>query len=306
MRLFILFTVTMAFYLLNSDRQDNSFSFLGNQDQAPLFTFGVFADAQYCDCEPSGTRFYRNSYMKMEEALNLFKEVKPDFIINLGDLIEKDFSSFAPLMKMIEKSGLKVYHVPGNHDFSVEQKYKKRVLPLLCGKNGYYSFVHNSFRFIVLNGNEISTYGPGTKSQVKEAEEYIERLKAEGEPNFHDWNGGTGKGQTAWLKSELDASAAAGEKVFILCHFPVWPENEHNMFNYREIIEILKNYSNIIAWFSGHNHTGNYGNTHMIHFVNFKGMVETENQNSFAIIEVYGNKIWIKGYGRERSMILAY
>jgi len=37
-----------------------------------------------------------------------------------------------------------------------------------------------------------------------------------------------------------------------------------------------------------------------------KGMVETENTNSFAMVEVYNNRIWIKGYGREKSQILAY
>jgi hypothetical protein len=44
----------------------------------------------------------------------------------------------------------------------------------------------------------------------------------------------------------------------------------------------------------------------MIHFVTFKGMVETDANNSFALVEVYKNKIWIRGYGREKSQILAY
>jgi hypothetical protein len=60
------------------------------------------------------------------------------------------------------------------------------------------------------------------------------------------------------------------------------------------------------ALFAGHNHSGNYGNFNMIHFITMKGMVETEEANSFAIVEVYKNKIWIKGYGREKSQILAY
>jgi hypothetical protein len=35
-------------------------------------------------------------------------------------------------------------------------------------------------------------------------------------------------------------------------------------------------------------------------------MVETENTGSFARVDVYGNKIWITGSGREKSQILAY
>jgi hypothetical protein len=32
-----------------------------DQSQKPLFSFGVIADVQYCDCESEGTKFYRLS-----------------------------------------------------------------------------------------------------------------------------------------------------------------------------------------------------------------------------------------------------
>jgi hypothetical protein len=124
--------------------------------------------------------------------------------------------------------------------------------------------------------------------------------------NAMEWNGGLGSEQISWLKKELDASNATNEKVFIFCHFPLVPENVHNLLNYKEVLALLENYHNIIAWFNGHNHAGNYGNFNMIHFVNFKGMVETESANSFAIVDVYKNKLWIRGSGREKSQILAY
>ena len=91
-----------------------------------------------------------------------------------------------------------------------------------------------------------------------------------------------------------------------MCHFPVFPAEEHNLLNYKDVLTILEGYHNIIAWFNGHNHAGNYGNFNMIHFITMKGMVETETTNSFALVEVYKNKIWIKGSGREKSQILAY
>ncbi len=292
--------VEMAFY--NNKQGEPS-----AQGKEYFFCFGVFADAQYCDCEPSGTRFYRNSLLKLNNALQSFREAEVSFVINLGDLIEKDYDSFGPVMDAINKSGIKIHHVAGNHDFSVEQKDKKHVLQLLTGgKKGYYSFVNGKFRFIVLDGTEISTYGPGKKSIIKNAEFMISQIREAGDPNWHEWNGGISSVQLFWLRKQLDEAIASEEKVFIICHFPVWPENEHNLFNYREVIDLLKNYPNIIAFFSGHNHAGNYGNTNMIHFVNFKGMVETDELNSYAIVEVYRNKIWIKGFGRERSMILAY
>ena len=62
----------------------------------------------------------------------------------------------------------------------------------------------------------------------------------------------------------------------------------------------------IIAWFNGHNHAGNYGNFNKIHFLTMKGMVETETSGSYALVEVYFNKVWIRGSGREKGQILAY
>jgi len=306
MKLLTLFTFTMAMFIFCSGVTKKPVQYEDKQEQSPIFSFGIITDVHYCDCEPSGSRFYKNSYQKLEEAFHSFREINPVFIINLGDLIERDYSSFTPVLKLMEESGFRIYHIAGNHDFTVESKYKKRILTLLRIKEGYYSFSFEQFRFIVLNGNEISIYGPGGKAKIKRAEEMIAKLKAEGEPNFHDWNGAIGEKQISWLKTQLNESAVKGEKVFIICHFPVWPPNEHNLLNYKEIIELLGNYNNIIAWFSGHNHAGNYGNSNMIHHYTFKGMVETENSNSYAIVEVYKNKIWIKGYGREKNMILAY
>ena len=44
----------------------------------------------------------------------------------------------------------------------------------------------------------------------------------------------------------------------------------------------------------------------MIHFLTMKGIVESEKAGAWSLVEVYRNKIWIKGSGRERSQILAY
>ena len=52
---------------------------------------------------------------------------------------------------------------------------------------------------------------------------------------------------------------------------------------------------------NGHNHAGNYVFQYGIHFVNLKGMVETETENAFSIISLIDKQIEIKGFGREES-----
>jgi manganese-dependent ADP-ribose/CDP-alcohol diphosphatase len=277
-----------------------------DQSQKPLFSFGIITDVHHCDYEPEGSRFYNKSLSKLRDALNTLKEDSVDFLVNLGDIIDRDFASYEPVLEAMNSSGLKTYHCLGNHDFSVEPKYKRRLPLPMPDKSGYYSFIHGGFRFIVLNGNEMSIYASTNKAVISKAEKYIEELKAEGLINALDWNGGIGAKQLEWLNSQLVEATAKNEKVFIFCHFPTFPENIHNLLNYREVNAILGNYHNIITWFAGHNHMGNYGNFNMTHFVTLKGMVETENTNAWSVVEVYRNKIWIKGSGRERSQILAY
>ncbi|MDQ1332014.1 MAG: Metallophos protein [Bacteroidota bacterium] len=278
----------------------------GSQAQKPLFSFGVIADVQYCDCEPKGSRYFRMSPLKLREAVNSLKVDSVAFLINLGDLIDRDYSSFKPVLDILDSSEIKTWHLTGNHDYSVDSQLKKRLPVPMPSKEGFYSFNHKNFRFIALNGNELSTYGAGGRSQKKAAQKYLSSLRDSGSVNAMDWNGGMSRKQLGWLNDQLEEAAAKGEKVFILCHFPVYPENVHNLLNSNEVLEILSKYDNIIAWIAGHNHSGNYGNFNQIHFITMRGMVETEASGSFAIIEVYRNKIWIKGSGGEKSQILAY
>lgn len=276
------------------------------QSQKSFFSFGIVADVQYCNCDPEGTRFYRNSLSKLRNAVNSLRQDSIDFLVNLGDLIDRDYGSFKAVLNIIDSSGIKTYHCTGNHDYTVDDRYKRRLPVPMPSKVGYYSFVHKNFRFIFLNGNELSTYSSTNKSSIRQAQNYIAALKNEGNINAIDWNGGMSPAQIAWLDKQLDEATQKNQKAFIMCHFPVYPENMHNLLNYREINAVLEKYHNVITWFSGHNHAGNYGNFNMIHFVTIKGMVETENTGSFALVEVYHNKIWIKGSGRERGQILAY
>ncbi|MBA4322815.1 MAG: hypothetical protein C0408_08370 [Odoribacter sp.] len=173
-------------------------------------------------------------------------------------------------------------------------------------KPDIFSFVYDNFRFICLNGNELSTYATINRSDIKDANDYILKLNNDGDINGLDWNGGLSNKQFLWLTDQLNTATRNSEKVFIMCHFPVYPPNEYNLLNYRDLLTVIEGYNNIIAWFSGHNHAGNYGNFNMVHFITMKGMVETENTNSFALVEVYKNKIWIHGSGREKSQILGY
>jgi manganese-dependent ADP-ribose/CDP-alcohol diphosphatase len=274
------------------------------QNNSPLFSFGLITDVQYADCESAGTRYYRNSPGKLKSSIDTFKKNRVSFIVNLGDLIDRDFKSFKPVMDILYSSGLKTYHCTGNHDYNVENYYKDKLPVAGLSESGYYSFSLNGYRLVFLNGNEISTYASPDQNIIQESEDFIRKLKEEGSVNAIDWNGGIGKEQLTWLDNQLDEASAARQHVLIFCHFPLAPEDIHNLLNYREVLSHIENNSTVIAWINGHNHAGNYAMVNGIYYLTFKGMVETETVNSFSILEVYRDKILVRGFGNEKDQIL--
>src|SRR3954466_15736768 len=56
----------------------------------PKVRFGLITDLHYADRPPAGTRHYRETPAKLAEAARHFAEARPDFVVELGDLIAAD------------------------------------------------------------------------------------------------------------------------------------------------------------------------------------------------------------------------
>ncbi|WP_176330408.1 metallophosphoesterase [Oceanobacillus rekensis] len=275
---------------------------LANSAEKPKIEFGLVPDAQYCDCEVNGTRYYRNSVDKLIEAAQTFNERDIDFTVQTGDLIDRDASSFStmlPIYNMIE--GPK-YHVLGNHDFPMTTD---EIVNILDMPNQYYDFKHKNWRFVVLDTNDLSLYAnPEGSEKYQQAEAMYDHLVEDGAINGQTWNGGVSNEQLLWLREVLNKAEKANEKVVVFGHKPVYPENNHNVWNDEEVVKELEAAGNVVAYFNGHNHAGNYAMKKGIHYVTLQGMVETENTNSYSIVQVYKDRLEIDGYGREQDRVL--
>lgn len=262
---------------------------------------GVFADCQYCDCETAGSRFYRNSLSKLEGCINEFNQTEEiEFIIGLGDLIDRDFASFDKVNPILSKAKKPVFQVIGNHDLEVEKEDLEKVPSKLNLAEAWYSFPKNNWHFIFLNGNDI-TFHSNNPEIVKQATEITNKLKKDGKPNPHNWNGGVGQKQLEWLNNELQQAETKNLKVAIFCHYPLLPFEAHALWNSEDVLAILKKFNCVKIYLNGHNHAGNYVHQNGIHFVNLKGMVETENENAFSVFNFTDKQIEIVGFGREGS-----
>ena len=164
----------------------------------------------------------------------------------------------------------------------------------------YYAFEVKGWRFVVLDGNDISFHAyPGGSEKYQEAAEYYKQNKVKSPK----WNGAVGARQLSWLKTVLEKASREGENVVIYCHFPIYPKNVHNLWNAEEILAVLEAYSCVKAYINGHNHNGNYGIKEGIHYLTLKGMVDTD-QTSYAVINVYEDRLKVIGYGREENRIM--
>ena len=253
------------------------------------------------------TRYYRNSLKKLEKAVLEYNSRDLDFVIQLGDLIDRDFSSYHEVLSIYRRLEIPGYHVLGNHEFKVESEEKGRVLPTLGLKRGYYDFVYQPWRFIVLDGTDLSLFAPEEGSErYKEAESMLRRLKKGGIANALMKNGGLGIEQMTWLRQTLDKAQAAKEKVVLFCHYPVLPESSYNLWNNREVLQLLESYENVVAYINGHDHKGSYQEKKSIHYLTLQGMVETKKENSFSIVDLYSDHMQLQGFGREASRILYF
>lgn len=278
----------------------------GAQD-GPLFRFGIVADPQYAPVVPNLklNRYYSNSLWKLSEAIEAFNEEDLQFVATLGDIIDRHWDSYNHILPLYDKLRHDHFFLLGNHDFDIAAEYLTSVTGTVGMEKAYYDFAGGGYRFIVLDGNDVSLFAPPKDDPRREvAAKRLAELEAKGAPNAQTWNGSLGDEQFAWLGETMKKAQAAGEKAIVMGHYPVFPENEHNMWDSERVVDLLKGFGNFVAYFNGHNHAGNYGEIAGKHFLNFKGMVDTPDQSAFSVVEVYADRLEIRGFGREENRTL--
>ena len=62
--------------------------------------FGIISDPQYSDIDDMKGREYRKSLDKLSEAIDLLNSEDLEFIVQLGDLIDHEYESYAPVLEV--------------------------------------------------------------------------------------------------------------------------------------------------------------------------------------------------------------
>lgn len=266
------------------------------------FAVGLVADAQYADIEPKGTRFYRASVDRLGAAVEHFNRRATAFCVHLGDLIDREWRSFDAISRPLAGARQTWHQVLGNHDFDVLDEEKGRVTQRLGMASRHGAFDHGAFRFVVLDTNDVSTYAhPAGAQERRQAEAELQRLQAGKVRQAKPWNGAIGPAQLAWLDRTCAEARTQGRRVVILAHHPVFPANDHNVWNAEEVLAVLDRHIHVAAWFNGHNHAGNFAARNGVPFLTLKGMVETADTTAYATARFLPDRIVLEGQGREPS-----
>ena len=265
-----------------------------NDNMTDIISFGVVADLHYADKDMRNSRYYRDSFEKLAECIDRFNELKPAFIIELGDFIdvsekEIEIGYLKRINSVFSRFNGDRYYVLGNHDMATLSK--NEFLSISGAAGNYYSFDYGSFHFIVLDANYNEDGSDYNAGNFVWTETYIHLTQQE------------------WLKNDLEK--AGEKKVFVFIHQTLDdnPEDERNLHrvkNAPEIRSILEESGNVRAVLQGHKHSGGFSMMNGIPYVTFKGAVEgpgLEN-NKYALAEIFNESVTINGFGKQESFEL--
>ncbi|MEO0090459.1 MAG: metallophosphoesterase [candidate division WOR-3 bacterium] len=202
-----------------------------------LFIFGHFCFAFTFVVLGDRTGGAKNEIFK--KIIEEIRILKPDFIINVGDLIEgnkKDslniVKEWERVLRMLKEVGVKLYFTPGNHDIFSE--LSEKIYLSLIGKT-YYSFSYDNAHFIVLDNSRYNSY-------FEMPQEMID-----------------------WLEKDLQAHKKYRWK-FVFFHRPFWRyEYEKKKLKDFPLHQIFKKYK-VNYVFSGHDHFYTYLFYDSIHY----------------------------------------
>jgi manganese-dependent ADP-ribose/CDP-alcohol diphosphatase len=276
------------------------------QGGTPLFRFGLFADVQYADKEAQGPRHYRESAAKLKACVADFNQRELAFVVNLGDLIDGQGAQSEPQLKqmleLLKPLRAPLHHVIGNHCLEVERPALMRALHL---SSPYYGFQHQGWRFVVLDGMDVSLKSAPESAEVEAAHAWLRK-----NPNLPTYNGALGQRQLAWLKQELAEAQQRQQRVMVFCHHPLEvsaSDASSVLWNHAEVAKLLAGFGCVAAWFNGHDHRGGYAARNGIHHVTLPGIVEAPADGKrYAVVEVYADRLILRGLGDvpQRSLYL--
>ena len=268
--------------------------------EKPMIRFGMISDIHYADREPAGTRFYRQSLTKVQEAIDRMNQEKLDFAIELGDFKDQDavpneantLKYLTDIESVFQKFKGPTYHVLGNHDTDgiSKQQFLERVENTGIPKTkSYYSFNQKGIHFVILDGD------------------FTKEGKAYDHGNFSWDDSFIPESQINWLKADLKENSLP-VVVFVHQMLGHWRDVKLEIQNAAAVRQILEQSGKVLCVFQGHVHEESYNLINGIPYYSVNAVVDGDgSENSaYMIVDIYKyGSLKIDGFRRatDREMI---
>lgn len=249
--------------------------------------FGLITDLHYADKDTAGTRFYRDTLSKLEEASAQFSRDKVEFIVELGDLIDAADSVQVELgyLQTINKTFAAIckdrHYVLGNH--CVDTLTKQEFLDAVEQPKSYHSFDRGGYHFVALDCCYRSDHQPYQRK------------------NFVWTDTNIPPEELDWLKSDLKEAA---KPTIVFTHQRLDVSNDHGVKNCVEVRKVLEESGNVLAVFQGHSHKNELNQIQGIHYCTLQAMVEGAGPESsgYSSIEIDDqNTIRVAGFRKQAN-----
>lgn len=260
---------------------------LADNRPRPRVRAGLLTDVHYADKDTAGTRHYRESIRKLDEASGRFADAKPDFVVELGDLIDAADSVAAEkrflqaINNRLTAAPSATHYVVGNH--CVYTLTKEEFLGEVGQPRSYHSFDVGGYHFVVLDAC-FRTDG-----------------KPYGRRNFEWTDTNLPRQEIEWLTADL---AGTDRQVVLFIHQRLDVENHYGVKNAPAVRQLLEASGRVLAVFQGHSHQNEHQEIAGIHYCTLAAVVEgsgAEN-NAYATLEIYEDDlIRIDGFRRQTT-----
>jgi len=264
-----------------------------------LLRFGIITDIHFSTEEEAAAA--AQTAADLRTGLDYWQHNDADFIMQLGDQIKGSDKhkeeEFRQVSSMLNSFPGTIRHVLGNHCLALPRQELMADLGLQAP---FYAFTMKGFRFIVLDGMDVSVL---RQPETPEDSQTLAFFRAH--PVLHDYCGAVGFQQRRWLTRELQAADRLGERVIVVCHFPLLPETtdeKHGLlWNHREIAELVASSPAVKACLSGHYHYGGYALLNGIHFVVLPAFVNRHEHPDFTcgMVELHHGRMVIRNQRHE-------
>lgn len=248
---------------------------------------GLVTDLHYADKPPAGSRHYRETLAKLEEAASQFERDQPDHVVELGDFIDAADSVEVEqeYLKRIHREFAALpgekHYVLGNH--CVYTLTKDEFLDGVEQESAHHSFDSGGFHFIVLDAC----------------------FRSDGEPygrkNFEWTDPNIPTEQVEWLQADL---AQSGGQAIVFVHQRLDVSNHYGVKNAAEIRKVLEDSGKVLAVFQGHSHENDLNEINGIHYCVHRAMVEGsgEANNGYSTVDVLADgTLRVTGYRKQQE-----